>query len=271
MYGFATSTLGINLLKCSLAYLLGSMATFLPPISDFLGHNDGKHMVATITVYFHPARSAGSMIEAFMLAIIAFCYATFVSFASMGVSMAFAEADLLALGHAIVLIVFCGGGLGLIGWVKQRLGNPLVNVACSLASLALITILTKEGAVQAATFSYIKVVQVLKMVLMGITAATFVSLVIKPISARDLLRDDMRKATSVLGDMLTTITHSFLLGAEDELKQPEYLQSSGKFKSTFSSMTKNMGEAKKEHYVLGTEREYRIEARLVKYVTRPFS
>ncbi|GME24277.1 ribosomal protein l19 [Neofusicoccum parvum] len=263
-YGFATSKLGINLLKCSIAYLLGSMATFLPPLSNFLGHNDGKHMVATITVYFHPARSAGSMIEAFMLAIIAFVYATVISFSSMGVSMAFAEADLLVLGHAIVLIVFCGGGLGMVGWVKQKLGNPLVNVACSLASLALITILTKEGAVQAATFSYIKVVQVLKMVFMGITAATVVSLLIKPVSARNLLRDDMRKATDVLGDMLVGITHSFLSGTEEELKQPEYLQSSSKFKSSFSSMTKNLGEAKKEHYVLGTEQEYHLESRLVR-------
>ncbi|GME41128.1 ribosomal protein l19 [Neofusicoccum parvum] len=262
-YGFATSKLGINLLKCSIAYLLGSMATFLPPLSNFLGHNDGKHMVATITVYFHPARSAGSMIEAFMLAIIAFVYATVISFSSMGVSMAFAEADLLVLGHAIVLIVFCGGGLGMVGWVKQKLGNPLVNVACSLTSLALITILTKEGAVQAATFSYIKVVQVLKMVFMGITAATVVSLLIKPVSARNLLRDDMRKATDVLGDMLVGITHSFLSGTEEELKQPEYLQSSSKFKSSFSSMTKNLGEAKKEHYVLGTEQEYHLESRLV--------
>ncbi|KAF4301294.1 ribosomal protein l19 [Botryosphaeria dothidea] len=267
-YSFVTSPLGINLLKCSIAYVLGSMATFIPVISNFLGHNDGKHMVATVTVYFHPARSAGSMIEAFMLAIIAFVYATVISFASMGVSIAFGEADLLVLGHAIVLIVFCGGGLGLVGWIKQKLGNPLVNVACSLTSLALITILTKEGAVQAATFSYNKVVQVLKMVFMGITAATAVSLLIRPISARNNLRNDMRKATDILGDMLSEITRSFLMGAEEELKQPEYVQVSSKFKSTFSSMTKNLGEAKKEHYVLGTEKEHHMESRLVRCMER---
>ncbi|KKY26558.1 putative 60s ribosomal protein l19 [Diplodia seriata] len=267
-YSFATSPLGVNLLKCSIAYVLGSLATFVPVLSNFLGRNDGKHMVATITVYFHPARSAGSMMEAFMLATMAFLYATAISFSSMGVSMAFAEAHLLVLGHAIVLILFCGGGLGFIGWIKQRLGNPLVNVACSLASLALITVLTKEGAVQAATFSYNKIVQVLKMVFMGITATTAVSLIIRPVSARNNLRNDMRKATDVLSDMLTTITHSFLLGAEDELKQPDYIQASSKFKSTFSSMTKNLGEAKMEHYALGTENEYHIETRLVKCMER---
>ena len=39
----------------------------------------------------------------------------------------------------MVLIVFIGGGLGLVGWFKQRYNAPLVSVSCSLASLAIIT------------------------------------------------------------------------------------------------------------------------------------
>lgn len=107
---------------------MGSLATFLPPVAAFLGKNDGKHMVATVTVYFHPARSAGSMAEATILALIAFAYAAFVCFTSMAVSVFFGHHNLLAVGHAIVLIVFCGGALGFVGWLKQKLGNPLVNV-----------------------------------------------------------------------------------------------------------------------------------------------
>ncbi|KAL8658644.1 MAG: hypothetical protein Q9226_000859 [Calogaya cf. arnoldii] len=61
---FATSRTGKGVLKCSIAYLLGSLATFVPAIAAMLGQQDGKHMVATITVYFHPARSQGSMFEA---------------------------------------------------------------------------------------------------------------------------------------------------------------------------------------------------------------
>ena len=51
-YAFVTSPTGINILKCSLAYVLGSLATFVPPISGLLGRNDGKHMVATGTLRF---------------------------------------------------------------------------------------------------------------------------------------------------------------------------------------------------------------------------
>ena len=46
-YRLATSPTGVSILKCSLAYILGSLATFVPPISGLLGRNDGKHMVAT--------------------------------------------------------------------------------------------------------------------------------------------------------------------------------------------------------------------------------
>lgn len=267
-YQFTISTMGQSILKCSLAYLIGSLATFVGPIAALLGVNDGKHIVATVTVYFHPARSAGSMLEAVVLALIAFSYAAFVSLTSMAVSAFFGRHGLLALGHAIVLVVFCGGGLGLVGWLKQRLGSPLVNVACSLTSLAIITVLTKEGAVQAATFSYVKVFQVLKMVIMGIIASTVVSLLIRPVSARKELREDLRKATDSLGVMLTAITRSFLSGCEEDLQHSSFVVASAQYKSVFNRLTKNLGESKWEHYFLGTEKEFRTNARLVRCLER---
>ena len=264
VYAFVTSPTGINILKCSLAYILGSLATFVPQISGLLGRNDGKHMVATITVYFHPARSVGSMAEAILVAFGAFVYAAFISFTSMGVSILFGGHHLLALGHVIVLIVFCGGGLGLVGWTKQKLGNPLVNVGCSLTSLALITVLTKEGAVQSATFSYNKIWQVLKMIIMGTIFSSAVALLIRPTSARNEFRDTFIKATDAMGEMLTIITRSFLSGSEQDLKAPAFLKASNQSKSAFKTLVKNLGEAKYEHYILGTEQEYEIEHRLVK-------
>ncbi|KAH7118779.1 Fusaric acid resistance protein-like-domain-containing protein [Dendryphion nanum] len=263
-YAFATSPMGINILKCSLAYILGSLATFVPLISGLLGRNDGKHIVATVTVYFHPARSAGSMAEAILLAMAAFVYAAAISFGSMEVSVFFGSQHLLVVGHVIVLIVFCGGGLGLIGWTKQTLGSPLVNVACSLASLAFITVFTKEGAVQAAQFSYNKVWQVLKMVLMGTFTSAVVALFIRPTSARNEFRDTFIKATDAMGERLTMITRSFLSGSEDELKHQSFIKANNQSRTTFNTLVKNLGEAKFEHYILGTEQEYRIEARLVK-------
>ena len=221
-------------------------------------------MVATITVYFHPARSQGSMFQALICAIVAFVYAAFISITSMAVSVLFGDKlDLLVLGHIIVLVVFCGGGLGFVAWTKQRLSDPLVNVASSLASLAIITILTKEGAVQAADFSFEKIGMVLKMVLMGIVFTMAVNLTIFPVSARRKLRQNMVDVTDSLSDLLGLITSSFLTGREEELQRPAFIEASERHKKSSSALKTNLKEAKNEHYVYGTERQYRLEARIV--------
>ena len=257
------SRLSQDVLKCSIAYLLGSLATLVLPIAGLLGHQDGKHMVATVTVYFHAARSAGSMVEATGLALIAWAYAALISFASMAVSVFFGTHNLLELGHGTVLILFVGGGLGFVAWLKQKLGNPLVNVACSLTSLAIITVLTKEGVVQTASFSNDKIFQVLKMVIMGVIITAVVSLLVKPKSARRELREGLVKITNVLEDYLTVISISFLTGSDQEMKvQTSNIESA--YRSTFNSLVKNLREAKFEYYILGTEDEYKIQARLTK-------
>jgi len=221
-------------------------------------------MVATITVYFHPSRSAGSMEEAAMLGIGAVLYAAFISVSSMAVSVFFeTQLDMIELAFAIVLIVFCGGGLGLVGWVKQRYSSPLVSVACSLASLAIITVLTKENAVHVGVFEDDKIVQVIKMVSMGIIATSAVSLLVWPVSARIELRESMIKVTESFGDMLTMITRGFLTGSESDLKSAAYENAQVRYNAVFAQLTKNLQEAKLEHYVLGTEKEFALERSLV--------
>lgn len=266
-YQFIVSEPGIGVLKCSLAYFLGSLATFIPAISAFLGHQDGKHMVATVTVYFHPARSQGSMFRALICALLAFCYSAFLSITSMLVESFFQDTlGLLAVGHAVVLIVFCGGGLGFVGWTKQRLGDPLVNVACSLTALSTITILTKEGAVQSGDLSLSKISQVLKMVIMGVVVAMAVSFLILPISARKKLRANLVVVTDSLATMLAIMTASFLSGHEEELASAEFVEAESRHRKAYNQLDKLVREAKLEHYVAGTEREYRLEKRLVRWV-----
>lgn len=266
---FAKSKTGRGVVKCSIAYFLGSLATFVPAIASLLGQQDGKHMVATITVYFHPARSQGSMFEAILCAAVAFIYAVFICFSSMGVSVFFGRTlDMTWAGHLLVLVVFCGGGLGFVGWVKQRLGHPLVNISCSLTSLAIITVLTKEGAVQAAQFSDDKVTMVLKMIVMGVLATTAVSFIISPISARKELCESMISITDSFGDMIAMITRAFLTGSVGEVERSKFYDVSEKNKKVSAALEKNLKEAKYEHYVMGRERQYQIEAQLVKCMHR---
>ena len=266
---FWASKTGQGIIKCSIAYLLGSMATFIPFLSQSLGHMDGKHMAATVTVYFHPARSQGSMFEAVLMALCAFAYAAFIAFTSMGVTVWFDERlDLLVLGHVVVLLVFCGGGLGLVGWVKQKMGNPLVNVACSLTSLAIITVLTKEESVLEADFSTEKIAQVFKLISIGVISTTAVCFIVRPVSARKELRQNILEITECYGDMLAMITRGFLTGSEEELEQRGFQEATDRYKASYTAMTRNHKESKWEHYVFGTERVYKLEAKLVNCVQR---
>lgn len=267
IYRSLTSEYAVPILKCGLAYVLGSLATFVPALSAFLGHQDGKHMVATVTVYFHPARTQGSMYRASICALLAFCYSAFLSITSMLVENLFQDTfGLTVLGHAVVLIVFCGGGLGFVGWTKQRLSDPLVNVACSLTALSTITILTKEGSVQNGDLSLEKILQVLKMVIMGVLIAMFVSFVIFPTSARRNLRKNLVKATDTLATMLSLITASFLDGSEEILTSERFLKAERDHRQAYKTLDGLIRDAKLEHFLAGTEKEYRLEKRLVRWV-----
>ncbi|KAK0638721.1 Fusaric acid resistance protein-like-domain-containing protein [Cercophora newfieldiana] len=259
------SPTGHGVLKCTIAYTLASLATFLEPISEYLGKPDGKHVVATITVYFHPARTAGSMIEAILVALVAIAYAETVSILSMCTSVLFGSTfKMVPLAHAITLAVFIGGGFGGIGWVKQKMNNPLVDVGSTLASLAIIAVVTKETAVFSHVFSNQKIVQIFKMLVMAVAITTAVNLLIWRVRATDLLRQSMTKASASLGDMLSMITRGFLSGSEDDLLSSEFSAATSAYAAVYPQLTKNLREAKFERYFLGHEKLYQLDRAVVR-------
>ncbi|KAG6065648.1 hypothetical protein E4U32_007081 [Claviceps aff. humidiphila group G2b] len=259
------SVQGRGVLKCTLAYTIASLATFVGPLSDFLGQPDGKHVVATISVYFHPARSAGSMIEAILISIIAVAYAELVSILSMVTSVFVgSKLGLATLAHTLVIIVFVGGAFGLMGWVKQRMNNPLVNVGSTLASIAIIAVVTKESAVVSGAFSNQKTTQVLKMLGMGITSAAAVNLLIWPVFARCQLRVSMLKTSTALGDVLTAVSASFLCDHVTRHGDPNAISSaSSSYRQSHAALLRNLREAKFEHIVAGREKVHVAEKSIV--------
>ncbi|KAK5987464.1 putative C26F1.08c-like protein [Cladobotryum mycophilum] len=256
---------GRQVLKCTLAYLLGSTATLWAPLASFLGHRDGKHIVATMTVYFHPARTVGSMIQSVGLAVLAVVYAELICLLSMIIAViSRALVGSATPAHSIVLIVCIGGGLGFLGWIKQRLNQPLVNTATTLASIAIISVITQEEAVQNGYFSGQKIFQMLKMLVLGISFTLAVNLLVWRVSARRVLRDSLFTASVALSDRLSFITRGFLDGSEEDINSPEYAEASIQYNSAYGQMTGNLQDAKLEHYFLGDEKIYPLDERLVK-------
>ncbi|ORY57281.1 Fusaric acid resistance protein-like-domain-containing protein [Pseudomassariella vexata] len=260
---------GKGTLKCSVAYLFASLWTFYPPFARFLGPMDGKHIVATITVYFHPWRTTGSQIEAVAIAVVAVLYAMLVGTLSMLTSVVVGSSwHQVKLSYALILLIFIGGGLGFIGWVKQKLNNPLVSVGVSIASIGIITIVTKENSVHSGVFSNQKIVQSLKILLIATTITTIVNLLLWPVSARIALRNTMRKASVSLGDMLSTVARGFLSGAEDNLGCGGFAKSAAAYNVIMTTMNKNLRESKYEYYFVGREEVYKNDKALVRSMER---
>lgn len=225
-------------------------------------------MVATVTVWFHPARTIGSMHLATALGLLGFLYSGVIGFASMGVSLAARNQGLLVAGHVVVLLLFVGVGLGFIAWVKQKFSDPLVNTATALASLGCIIVLVREGSVQEGEFSYRQVVQVLEMLLMGIVVTTAVNVLVLPVTARTQLKMDMETNTDLLGELLISITRAFLSGREEDL-QDEYFEDLQKeHQQALQKMNQDLGEAKNEYFFLGHEKLYDVSHRLVDCLDR---
>lgn len=205
------------------------------------------------------------MIEGTLIATVAVIYAEIVSIASMATSVFFGSAlHMVFTAYTLVLLVFVGGGFGFLGWVKQRLNNPLINVGSTLASLSMISVLTKENAVQEHIFSNLKIVQVLKMLICGIIITVAVNLLLWRTSARSQLRESMTKASSSLGDMLVMISHGFLSGAEEELRTLEFTKAEKGYDGAYGKMTKALREAKFEHYFVGDEKIYQLDKAVYK-------
>lgn len=254
-----------DVMKCTFAYLLGSMGTFFPPLTEYLGHRDGKHITATLTVYFHPARTVGSMLEAILIAVIAVIYAEIISLISMGVSIALqAQLGLVAVAHAFILVFCIGGGLGFVGWLKQKLNSPLVNVGTTLTSIAIISVVTKEESVHGGYFSDDKIVQVAKMLVIGISFTAASNFLAWRVSARRVLRKSIITAAMSLSDKLSSITKGFLNGTEDELGSAEYARVTAQYNGAYALMNKTLREAKFELYFVGKERIYPLDRRLVR-------
>jgi hypothetical protein len=59
-----------------------------------------------------------------------------------------------------------------------------------------------------------------------------------------------------------------LNGSEDELLGTAFKKAAANHRTVFTSLTKNLSEAKYEHYVRGTEQEYELEKKLVDCMQR---
>ncbi|KAJ7782513.1 Fusaric acid resistance protein-like-domain-containing protein [Mycena maculata] len=240
-----------NIFKCVLAYFIASLFTFSPYLSSFISdlttYGDGErrpspsgHMVATIAVYFNPAKTMGAMIEADLYCFMGLVYSAFVCLASMTMFWWLETKPGWEWLADILVIVWIGVSMSVVAWMKVWMASPSFNTACSMTAIILFVVLVKEGGLQT-------LLQVSFIVLCGSVTSNIVCYAIWPQSATSALQANMTKTLDSFSTLLGLLTNAFLL--EEGLQQPSHerlIQAVANHQSSFTSLKKNLKEAQSE-------------------------
>ncbi|KAG2135853.1 Fusaric acid resistance protein-like-domain-containing protein [Suillus clintonianus] len=241
-----------NVLKCGVAYTLASLFTFSPYLSGFFSdiatHGSGNglptptgHMIASIAVYYNPAKTMGGMIEADSYCSIAFLYAAFVCLGSMSMFWSLEVQGWLGLGDALV-ILWIGLSMWGLTWMKVWMAKPTFNSACTMVAIILFVVIVKEG-------GWETLLQVFSVVFVGTLISNIVCFALWPQSATENLQLNMTKTLDSFATLLGMLTNTFLL--EEPIRQPsqdKIHKAVENHQASFTSLKKNLGEAKSEWF-----------------------
>ncbi|KAI8376126.1 Fusaric acid resistance protein-like-domain-containing protein [Radiomyces spectabilis] len=242
-----------KVLKCSMAYMIGSLFTFVPILNQAIGGSCvASHMAATVTVFFSPAKSVGGMIEAagfgwvYVLSAFALCLA------SMATTDYFMDHHMYVASCMVTLCVWLAGSTFVIAFLKARVNSPSINTASSLAFLILFSILVREGSWNRSEFDTTKIEATFALVAIGTVISVAVCLLVWPISATQKLKSDIHASLESVRVLLKLLTKTFLLDAD----LPEFTANTNlknaitAHSSSFVALKVSLQDAKREFYNL---------------------
>ncbi|ODO11174.1 hypothetical protein I350_01778 [Cryptococcus amylolentus CBS 6273] len=274
-----------NVLKCSLAYLIASLFTFVPQLAALLstasetdahGRVTAKpaysaHMVATIVVYFNPAKSLGNMLLStrycFLLAILSTLISLLATltihiFDHYSPSHGESWDWISEAGDWVVCILWIGGTMGALAWSKLWVGNPAFNSGCSMAAMILYNVVIKEGA-------FPKLIEILLIVFTGVCITNIICFTIFPVSATSNLQSSISKSLTSFSTLLDLLTSTFLLERSTTLQtktntktnttRPKLQDAIKAHSAAFKTLEKDLAEAKFERVVDGRVRGRKLE------------
>ncbi|GAA5911771.1 hypothetical protein JCM8208_005592 [Rhodotorula glutinis] len=263
---FSPSPLVKNILKCVLAYYVGELFTFVPILSDLVGAPwdvDGPvrnaQVVATVAVYFMPARTVGGMIEADLFLLVGAAYAAFLTCGSMASAVLFDHYDLLGYGHVFILLCWLGGGYAVLAFIKVTMNKPTVATACSLVSLVCSPILTKEGAIHVGEFNGRAISQVLLLAAFGSAISNVICFLIWPQSATSKLQADLNNTLASFSTLLDMLTKTFLLDTDISTRPETLKKAIDAHQASFTTLKASLSQAKYEVFdsrMAGTSSSY---------------
>ncbi|KZT51834.1 hypothetical protein CALCODRAFT_442467 [Calocera cornea HHB12733] len=238
-----------DIIKCVLAYFIGSLFTFVPELSAIIaglkpangsrGPSWSAHMVATIVVYFNPAKTLGAMIEADIFCITAALFASMCSLVAMSNFWLFGPQPGRQWIADAVVLVWIGSAISVIAYAKMWMDKASFNPACSMAIVTISIVVIKEG-------GWATLLQVLCIIFIGSTISNIVCFLVWPESAVTCLQTNMSKSLVSLSTLLSVIGESFLAGNDRPPDEHDLSGAVAGYQAVFTKLKTGLSEAKSE-------------------------
>lgn len=243
------STLQRNILKCAIAYFIGSLFTFIPFLSNLvarlgsLGRPGGNpyrtaHLVATVSVYYNPAKTAGGMFEADVFCLMGVLFTTLVTCGSVVSSLLVDSGIGLEWLGDFVIFVWLAVSIMIISWMKVWINKASFNSAASMMCIIIFIVVVKEG-------GFATLLQVLVSVAFGVTIANVVCFILWSQSATENLQRDMITSLDSYATLLDMLTSSFILDPRSK-DRVRLIRAVEAHQAGFTSLKRNLDEARSE-------------------------
>ncbi|CAO3590642.1 unnamed protein product [Absidia cylindrospora] len=250
-------------LKCSFAYFVGSLFTFVPALNGLIGNNRvSSHLVATATVFFNPAKTLGGMVEAAAYGWGYTLFALSICLGSMATTDYFIDQRLTLVAHLLSLLFWLAGATFIVSFLKAHWNKPPVATASSLCFIIIFIVVVREGSANRGDFDPTRIQQITSAVATGTLVTVTSCILFWPTSATKKLQNDLETTMTSYKVLLKLLTKTFLLDDDlPEFKANRVLQSAiESHRASFTSLQKSLKEAKLERLwnrqIRGCSEEY---------------
>ncbi|KAI8080547.1 Fusaric acid resistance protein-like-domain-containing protein [Thamnidium elegans] len=239
-------------LKCSFAYMIGSLFTFVPVLNALCGTHIASHMAATVTVFFNPAKSVGGIIEAAGFGWLYTLVALALSLASMYTTGFFLQREMPLTASCVSVGVWLAGSTFVISYLKAKINTPSILIASGLAFIIIFTVIIRQGSGYQYELDFDVITETFSIVAIGTAISVLVCIFVWPMSASKKLRTNIDSSLSSTRVLLKLLTKTFLLDADlPEFAANKTLETALKSHTTcFTSLKPALKDAKLEFYNL---------------------
>ncbi|KAI7892893.1 uncharacterized protein EV154DRAFT_461736 [Mucor mucedo] len=240
-------------LKCSFAYLLGSLFTFVPVLNQMLGTARlSSHVIATVTVFFNPSKTVGGMVEAAGYGLLYTVCALLLSLLSMVIAIYLRSEEYYVTSCCVTLGFWLAGSTFALSFIKAHYNKPSIGTGCGLYFMIIFPVLVREGSVIPSDFDPTYIEEMFSIVTIGTAISAFVCWFIWPMTATKKLKTDINDTLIAVRILVKLLTKTFLLDSDlPEFTANEHLHTAiNSHRTSFISLKASLADAKREYYNL---------------------